>query len=167
MLADLSIKVLASLWSVISESNDELKFTVILTPTQPIAHSKPYCLLSVHKDQLQRVASYQSQVSCTIPFAAVDFWRQHERLLQRAADCDVFCCVSAELAQAVVDAGAVPLLILCLQEPELALKRVAASSLSDICKHSLDLAQTVVDAGAIAHLAQMILNPDAKLKVVV
>ena len=72
-----------------------------------------------------------------------------------------------ELAQAVVDAGAVPLLILCLQEPELALKRVAASSLSDVCKHSLDLAQTVVDAGAIAHLAQMILNPDAKLKVIV
>jgi len=47
----------------------------------------------------------------------------------------------------------------------MALKRVAASSLSDICKHSLELAQTVVDAGAIAHLAQMILNPDAKLKV--
>lgn len=64
----------------------------------------------------------------------------------------------------MVDAGAVPLLILCLQEPELALKRVAASALSDICKHALDLAQTVVDAGAIAHLAQMILNPDAKLK---
>jgi len=76
----------------------------------------------------------------------------------------VSCCV--ELAQSVVDAGAVPLLILCLQEPELALKRVAASSLSDVCKHSLELAQTVVDAGAIAHLAQMILNPDAKLKVV-
>jgi len=74
-------------------------------------------------------------------------------------------CVSVELSQAVVDAGAVPLLILCLQEPELALKRVAASSLSDVCKHSLELAQTVVDAGAIAHLAQMILNPDAKLKV--
>lgn len=66
----------------------------------------------------------------------------------------------------MVDAGAVPLLILCLQEPELALKRVAASSLSDICKHSLELAQTVVDAGAIAHLARMILNPDAKLKVI-
>ena len=70
-----------------------------------------------------------------------------------------------ELAQAVVDAGAVPLLVLCIQEPELSLKRIAASALSDICKHSPELAQTVVDAGAIAHLAQMILNPDAKLKV--
>ena len=70
-----------------------------------------------------------------------------------------------ELAQAVVDAGAVPLLVLCIQEPEIALKRIAASSLSDIAKHSPELAQTVVDSGAIAHLAQMILNPDAKLKV--
>ncbi len=65
----------------------------------------------------------------------------------------------------MVDAGGVPLLVLCLQEPEIALKRVAASALSDIAKHSPELAQTVVDAGAIAHLAQMILNPDAQLKV--
>lgn len=65
----------------------------------------------------------------------------------------------------MVDAGAVPLLVLCIQEPEIALKRIAASALSDISKHSPELAQTVVDAGAIAHLAQMILNPDAKLKV--
>ena len=72
---------------------------------------------------------------------------------------------AAELSQAVVDAGAVPLLVLCIQEPELSLKRISASALSDVCKHSPELAQTVVDAGAIAHLAQMILNPDAKLKV--
>ena len=68
-----------------------------------------------------------------------------------------------ELSQAVVDAGAVPLLVLCIQEPEIALKRIAVSALSDIAKHSPELAQTVVDAGVIAHLAQMILNPDAKL----
>lgn len=48
---------------------------------------------------------------------------------------------SAELAQQVVDAGAVPLLVLCVQEPELALKRVAASALSDIAKHTPELAQ--------------------------
>ena len=65
----------------------------------------------------------------------------------------------------MVDAGAVPLLILCIQEPEIALKRIAASVLSDISEHSPELAQTVVDAGAIAHLARMILNPNAKLKV--
>ena len=45
-----------------------------------------------------------------------------------------FCFL--ELSQAVVDAGAVPLLVLCIQEPELSLKRIAASGLSDICKHS-------------------------------
>jgi len=44
--------------------------------------------------------------------------------------------VCSELAQAVVDAGAVPSLVLCLQEPELALKRIAASAISDIAKHS-------------------------------
>ena len=41
-----------------------------------------------------------------------------------------------ELAQAVVDAGAVPLLVLCIQEPEISVKRISASALSDICKHS-------------------------------
>lgn len=65
----------------------------------------------------------------------------------------------------MVDAGSVPLLVLCVQEPEVALKRIAASALSDISKHTPELAQIVVDSGAIAHLAQMILNPDAKLKV--
>lgn len=76
----------------------------------------------------------------------------------------MFLC-NAVLAQAVVDAGAVPLLVLCIQEPEIALKRISASTLSDISKHSPELAQTVVDTGAIAHLAQMTLNPDTKLKV--
>ena len=41
-----------------------------------------------------------------------------------------------ELAQAVVDAGSVQLLVLCLQEPEISLKRIAASALSDIAKHT-------------------------------
>jgi hypothetical protein len=43
---------------------------------------------------------------------------------------------TAELAQAVVDAGAVPLLVLCIQEPEISLKRITASALNDISKHS-------------------------------
>ncbi|KAM6162720.1 LOW QUALITY PROTEIN: sperm-associated antigen 6 [Erethizon dorsatum] len=70
-------------------------------------------------------------------------------------------CISrhnAELSQAVVDAGAVPFLVLCIQESEIALKRIAASALSDISKHFPELAQTVVDTGAIAHLTQMILS---------
>lgn len=70
-----------------------------------------------------------------------------------------------ELSQAVVDVGAVPLLLLCIQEPEIALKRLAASIVTGISKHPPALAQTVVGAGAIAHLAQIILNPDVQLKV--
>ena len=42
-----------------------------------------------------------------------------------------------------MDAGAVPSLVLCLQEPELALKRIAASALSDIAKHSPEVRSTV------------------------
>ena len=52
----------------------------------------------------------------------------------------IYISVFSELAQAVVDAGAVPLLVLCIQEPEIALKRIAASALSDIAKHSPEVA---------------------------
>jgi hypothetical protein len=44
--------------------------------------------------------------------------------------------LTSELAQPIVDAGAVPLLVLCVQEPEISLKRIATSTLSDIAKHS-------------------------------
>eukprot|EP00958_Prasinococcus_capsulatus_P018147 scaffold2090_cov225-Prasinococcus_capsulatus_cf.AAC.49 len=57
---------------------------------------------------------------------------------------------SADLARQVVEAGALPLLVLCVQEPELSLKRIAASALADVAKHSLHLAQAVVGAGACA-----------------
>ena len=70
----------------------------------------------------------------------------------------------SELAQAVVDAGAVPLLVLCIQEPEISLKRITASALNDIAKHSPELAQAVVDAGAVAYLAPLIQHDDGKLK---
>merc|ERR1712151_949762 len=69
-----------------------------------------------------------------------------------------------ELAQTVGDAGAGPLLVLCVQEPELTLKRISASALSDICKHAPELAQTVVDAGAVSLLAKDISHNDAPLK---
>ena len=71
-------------------------------------------------------------------------------------------CPCVDLCQAVVFVGAGPLLLLCIQEPEVVLKHITASALSNIAKHSPKLAQTTVDTGAIA---QMILNPDAKLKV--
>ena len=65
----------------------------------------------------------------------------------------------SELAQAVVDAGAVPLLVLCIQEPEISLKRITASALNDIAKHSPELAQAVVDAGAVAFSSCRINGP--------
>lgn len=43
---------------------------------------------------------------------------------------------NGELAQAVVDFQAVPSLVLCAQEPEIPLKRIAVCTLADICKHS-------------------------------
>ena len=55
---------------------------------------------------------------------------------------------SLELSQAVVDAGAVPLLVLCIQEPEMPLKRIAASALSDICKHSPEVGIIILSRGA-------------------
>ncbi len=64
----------------------------------------------------------------------------------------------------MVDAGAVPLLVLCYQEPELTLKRISASALADISKHSPELAQTVVDSGAVALLSRDVSHVDAALK---
>lgn len=62
--------------------------------------------------------------------------------------------------------GAVPLLVLCLQEPELYIKQIGASALSDISKHSVELAQAVMDAGAIFFLAKTLASLDAKAKVI-
>lgn len=72
---------------------------------------------------------------------------------------------NAELAQSIVDAGAGPLLVFCLREPEVSLKRHAIATIGDICKHSPDLAQTVVDTGAVPYLARMITSDDVRLKV--
>lgn len=54
--------------------------------------------------------------------------------------------------------------MLCIQEPEITLKRISASAMSDVCKHTPELAQAVVDAGAVAYLSPLIMHPDSKLK---
>lgn len=64
----------------------------------------------------------------------------------------------------MVDAGALPLLVLCLQESGILLRQIGASALCDIAKHSVELAQSVVDAGAVPHLAKNLNNQDEKLK---
>lgn len=74
------------------------------------------------------------------------------------------CIYIIELAQKVVEANAVQPLAACVQDPELTLKRIAASSLGDIAKHSTTLAQSVVDSGVAVILASLVLHPDSKLK---
>lgn len=64
----------------------------------------------------------------------------------------------------VVNVGAVPMLVLCSQEPEIALKHAAAFSLSELAKHSAEQAQSVVDAGAVAYLAPLLQIQDNKVK---
>jgi len=56
----------------------------------------------------------------------------------------------APLASAVADAGAVPLLLLCLKEPSLPLRRLALSCLGSIAKHEQGLAEMLAKEGAIA-----------------
>ena len=55
-------------------------------------------------------------------------------------------------------------MVLCVQEPELTLKRISATALSEIAKHAEELAQAVVDQGAVPYLAALISHPDAQLK---
>jgi hypothetical protein len=63
-----------------------------------------------------------------------------------------------------VDAGAVGLLVTCVQEPDLSLKRISATALGEICKHSSELAESVVAAGAVPFLTSLISHPDSGLK---
>lgn len=69
-----------------------------------------------------------------------------------------------ELAQAVVNDGAIPSLVLCVQEPEISLKIVSCSALSYICSHSAEMAQVVVDSEAIPNLVPLLESVDTKLK---
>jgi len=55
-------------------------------------------------------------------------------------------------------------LVLGIQEAELSLKRICASTLGEIAKHEIELAQVVVDAGAVPLLAPLIQHSDSKLK---
>jgi hypothetical protein len=54
--------------------------------------------------------------------------------------------------------------VICVQEPDLTLKRISATALGEICKHSAELAQAVVDAGAVPFLTSLISHPDSGLK---
>lgn len=68
------------------------------------------------------------------------------------------------LATSLADSGVVPLLVLCLEEPEPILKRIATISLANIAKHSVSLAQCVVDAKALESFSVLLGSNDIKLK---
>jgi hypothetical protein len=71
---------------------------------------------------------------------------------------------SPELAQAVVNAGALEPLVLCLEEHDPSVKEAAAWALGYIASHTAALAQAVVDAGAVALLVLCVQEPEISLK---
>lgn len=71
---------------------------------------------------------------------------------------------SPELAQAVVDAGSLEPLVLCLEEFDPSVKESAAWALGYIASHTAALAQAVVDAGAVPLLVLCIQEPEVSLK---
>ena len=71
---------------------------------------------------------------------------------------------SPELAQAVVDSGALEALVMCLEEFDPSVKESAAWALGYIATHTAELAQAVVDAGAVPLLVLCIQEPEISLK---
>ena len=71
---------------------------------------------------------------------------------------------SPELAQAVVDSGALGALVACLSEFEPSVKESAAWALGYVGQHTPQLAQHVIDAGAIAPLVLCLQEPELSLK---
>jgi hypothetical protein len=71
---------------------------------------------------------------------------------------------SPELAQAVVDAGSLEALVLCLEEFDPSVKEAAAWALGYIASHTAALAQAVVDAGTLPLLVLCLQEPEISLK---
>ena len=71
---------------------------------------------------------------------------------------------SPDLAQAVVDSGALDALVPCLEEFDPTVKEAAAWAIGYIAQHTAELAQAVVDAGTVALLVLCIQEPEITLK---
>ncbi|GAA48654.1 sperm-associated antigen 6 [Clonorchis sinensis] len=71
---------------------------------------------------------------------------------------------SPELAQKVVDSGALDALIIGLEEFDPVVKEGSAATIANLAKHSTELAQTVVDVGAIPLLVLCVQEPEISLK---
>ena len=71
---------------------------------------------------------------------------------------------SGQQAAEVVSAGALPLLMAAMQEPEPALKKAAAACIGEVAKHSPELAQAVVQAGGLSALTALMRHAEAKVR---
>ncbi|ETO03258.1 hypothetical protein RFI_34152 [Reticulomyxa filosa] len=69
-----------------------------------------------------------------------------------------------ELAQKVVDAGALEPLVKCLSEFEPSVKEGAVWALTCVARHNSGLAQAVVDSGAISQIVLCLQEPELTLK---
>ena len=83
------------------------------------------------------------QVRVGLRLIGVEPWLLPRRWRLAGVAHPMWCGADAKPSDECAAAGAVPLLVLSVQEPELSLKAVAASALSDISKHSPELAQAV------------------------
>lgn len=71
---------------------------------------------------------------------------------------------SQQLAQAVVDSGALDALVTCMEEFDGPVKDEATIALGQIARHNLELGQAVVDAGAVPLLVLCLQEPELSLK---
>ncbi|XP_055003160.1 sperm-associated antigen 6 isoform X5 [Sorex araneus] len=71
---------------------------------------------------------------------------------------------SPQLAQAVVDCGALDTLVICLEDFDPGVKEAVAGALKNIARHNAELSQAVVDAGAVPLLVLCIQEPEIALK---
>uniref|UniRef100_A0A8C3BZC3 Sperm associated antigen 6 n=1 Tax=Cairina moschata TaxID=8855 RepID=A0A8C3BZC3_CAIMO len=71
---------------------------------------------------------------------------------------------SPQLAQAVVQCGALESLVICLEDFDPGVKEAAAWALGYIARHNSELSQAVVDAGAVPLLVLCIQEPEIALK---
>ncbi|KAM5340293.1 LOW QUALITY PROTEIN: sperm-associated antigen 6 [Glossophaga mutica] len=71
---------------------------------------------------------------------------------------------SPQLAQAIVDCGALDMLVICLKDFDLGVKDAAAWVFGCIARHNAELSQAVEDAGAVPLLLLCIQDPEIALK---
>ncbi|ORY45333.1 ARM repeat-containing protein [Rhizoclosmatium globosum] len=103
---------------------------------------------------LGRLANYNEELA-----EAVRFYKKAASFVLRAVSKH-----SPELAQSVVDSGALNALVTCLEEFDPGVKESAAWALGYIARHNGDLAQAVVDAGAIPLLVLCVQEPELSLR---